>query len=98
KNYVNSLTQEFASELNDVSRQAAIESVYTRVTGISGRPLTDGYHFGQTIINDFGRPFQQGFNNVTGASAYVTAGPFSAYVRGEYQYAPSGPALPSSAT
>src|SRR6266851_5388094 len=43
-----------------------VESLYSRVTGISGKPLTDGYHFGQTIINDYGRPYQEGFNSVDG--------------------------------
>jgi hypothetical protein len=76
---------------------AQAESVYTRVTGISGQPLTDGYHFGQTIINDFGRPYQEGFNNVTGVSGSATAGPVVFYLRGEYQHAPSAPALPLTA-
>jgi hypothetical protein len=76
---------------------AQVESIYTRVTGISGAPLTDGFHFGQTIINDYGRPYQNGFNNVTGISARATAGPLVFYFRGEYQHAPSGPALSAEA-
>lgn len=75
---------------------AQLESIYTRVTGISGIPLTDGFHFGQTIINDYGRPYQQGFNAVSGFSARAEAGPLAFYVRGEYQHAPSAPA-PSAA-
>ena len=75
----------------------SIDSVYTRVTGISGAPLTDGYHFGQTIVNDFGRPYQEGFNAVTGFTAHAVAGPLAFFVRGEYQHAPSGSALPDSA-
>lgn len=76
-----------------------LESVYTRFTGISGKPLADGYQydFGQTIINDFGRPYEEGFNNVTGFSGWATEGTFTAYVRGEFQYAPSAPALTASA-
>jgi hypothetical protein len=66
-----------------------LESIYTRMTGISGSPLTDGYHFGQTIINDYGRPYGEGFNNVTGTSANAEAGPLSFYVRSEYQHAPA---------
>jgi hypothetical protein len=76
---------------------AQIESVYTRVTEISGPPLTDGYDFAQTIINDYGRPYQSGFNNVTGVSARATAGPLVFYVRAEYQHAPSAAALSASA-
>src|SRR5947207_6533099 len=44
------------------------------MTGISEEPLTDGNHFGQTVINDFGRPYQEGFNSVDGISAWTTAG------------------------
>lgn len=58
---------------------------------ISGPPLTDGYHFGQTLYNDFGRPFQQGFNSVDGFSGWATAGRWVVYARGEFQHAPSGP-------
>ena len=60
---------------------------------ISGPPLTDSYHFGQTIINNYGRPYQQGFNSYDGFSAYATEGRFTLYVRGEYQHAPSAPAF-----
>jgi membrane-associated phospholipid phosphatase len=74
-----------------------VESVYTRVENISGAPLTDGYHFGQTEINDFGRPYGQGWNSVTGISTYATSGRWVGYVRGELQTAPSIPALPVSA-
>src|SRR6266705_4512502 len=46
-----------------------VDSVYARVTHISGKPLTDGYHFGQTIIYDYGRPYQEGVNSADGFSA-----------------------------
>ncbi|HXY08591.1 MAG TPA: capsule assembly Wzi family protein [Terriglobales bacterium] len=72
----------------------SLDSIYTRMTGISGPPLTDGYHFGQTIINDYGRPYGEGFNNVTGMSAHAEAGPWSFYVRSEYQHASAIPAYP----
>jgi hypothetical protein len=66
-----------------------IESAYTRVRGISGTPLRDSFHLGSTIVNDYGRPFEGGFNEYTGASGFVTAGRFALYVRGEFQGAPS---------
>ncbi len=66
-----------------------IESVYTVVRGISGTPLDDSFHLGQTVVNDYGRPIQNGFNNYTGASGYVGAGRFLVYARGEFQGAPS---------
>jgi hypothetical protein len=74
-----------------------MEQAYTRGTVISGKPLTDGYHFAQTIVNDFGRPEQEGFNGISGMSGWASAGPFAIYVRGEYQYSPSARALPLSA-
>src|SRR5881396_4332845 len=50
-----------------------VESVYARVAGISGKPLTDGYHFGQTIINDYSRPYQEGVNSADGFSAWTSS-------------------------
>jgi hypothetical protein len=75
----------------------SLDSIYTRMTGISGPPLRDGYHFGQTIINDYGRPYGEGFNNITGLSGHAVAGPLSFDVRAEYQHAPALPgyALPT---
>ncbi len=98
---IRSLEQEFANDLRLLggarNRSLELESVYTRITGISGQPLTDGYHFGQTIINDYGRPYGEGFNNVTGISGWVSSGPFTAYLRGEYQHAPASSELPLAA-
>jgi len=65
-----------------------LESVYSRTSFISGTPLRDSYHFGQSITDDYGRPYDKGFNNYTGFSGSATAGPVFAYFRGEYQYAP----------
>ena len=44
-----------------------LQSAYTRLMGIGGSTLNDSYHLGQTISNDYGRPYQPGFNNITGA-------------------------------
>lgn len=74
-----------------------LESVYSNVTAISGRPLNDSDHFGQTIYDNFGRPYQQGFNTYDGFSASATAGRFVVYLRGEFQSAPAGPAYPLGA-
>jgi membrane-associated phospholipid phosphatase len=70
-----------------------LESIYSRTEHISGMPLTDGYTFAQTQINDFGRPYGEGWSTVNGFSAYTTRGPWVAYVRGEVQSAPSIPAF-----
>src|SRR5450631_927370 len=70
---------------------ARLDTVYTRLLGLTGTPLNDSFHAGQTYINDYGRPNQEGFNNITGFSATSEgAGRFSLYFRGEYQHAPSG--------
>ena len=87
------LSKEFGEEtarLNGAANVGAVvESVYGRATNISGPPLRDGYHFGQTIVNDFGRPFGEGTSSVFGASVRGTLGPLAFYARGEYQAAPS---------
>ncbi len=69
--------------------RAEFESVYTLMRGISGTPLRDSFHLGQTIVDDYGRPYEGGFNNYTGFSARAEAGRFSLYFRGEIQHAPS---------
>jgi membrane-associated phospholipid phosphatase len=98
---VDRLQREFATELNlgrsTDNRAIRLETLYDRFMHISGQPLADSYHFGQTVINDFGRPYQAGFNNVTGFTARAETGRFSFFVRGEYQHAPGAPAYPLSA-
>jgi len=96
------LEKEFQNEFSVLDGEGQqqslqLESLYADVTGISGRPLNDSYHFGQTIINNFGRPYQQGFNTYDGISGYGTAGRYTVYIRGEFQAAPSGPAYPLAA-
>ena len=68
---------------------AHVESVYTVARGISGTPLRDSYHLGSTVINDYGRPYENGINNYSGASGYAAAGRFVVYARGEFEAAPS---------
>ena len=95
------LSQEFAEEAAKLEGppnwDIALDSVYTRVTSISGTPLRDSFHFGQTLVNDFGRPYAEGGNLISGLSARATAGPFAFYARGEYQQAGSSPLYNSSA-
>jgi hypothetical protein len=95
------LQKEFQPELDTLAngglqRIIRLESFYARLTAISGQPLNDSYHFGQTIINNYGRPYQRGFNSYDGFSAYAVAGRFTIYSRGEFQHAPSAPANPLS--
>lgn len=95
------LTTEFAPEIarwnGTENLDASLDSIYTRFTGISGVPLRDSLHFGQTLINDYGRPYAEGFNDVTGLSGHTVIGPLAFYVRGEYQHTPIGAALSSEA-
>ena len=65
-----------------------VDSVYSRLEGITGNPLRDGFNVGATIVNDYGRPYAAGFNNYSGVSTRAEAGRFSFYFRGEYQHAP----------
>ncbi len=95
-----SLEREFQRDIDALDggsrRSIRLETLYTDVTGINGSPLNDSYHFGQTIINNYGRPYQEGFNTYDGFSGYGTAGRFTIYIRGEYQHAPSASAYPLS--
>jgi hypothetical protein len=96
------LAEEFSDETRRLDGAtnvgATVDSVYTRSTVISGTPLRDGYHFGQTIINDYGRPYGEGFNNVSGVTAHAVAGPLSISIQGEYQHAPGAPSENSPQT
>jgi len=80
-----------SSPLNGGLRRTTWGSIcYARVTGISGKPLTDGYHFAKTIVNDYGRlPAGANFSVVFPASSAI--GPLGFYVRGEFEHAPSAP-------
>ena len=93
KEIYSALSRELAPDLEIPIDQhlghSEIESVYTRMLGISGRPLRDSWHVGQSIVNDYGRPYSEGFNNITGVSARTTLGRYSGYIRGEYQHAPA---------
>jgi len=95
------LANEFRNEIARIEGApnlgATLESLYTRSTVISGTPLRDGFHFGQTLVNDDGRPYGEGFNNVSGVTARAVAGPIAFYIRGEYQHAASVPSEPTAA-
>ena len=71
---------------------ASIDSIYSRLEGIAGSPLNDSFHFGQTLVNDYGRPYQEGTNTITGFTAHAADGRFSFAIRGELQQAHAAPA------
>lgn len=88
------LQTEFAPELrHETEPRAQIESLYFRSMSISGPPLTDGFHFGQTITDDYGRPYGEGWNGVGGVEASANAGPLVFYLRGEVQRGASTPGV-----
>jgi len=74
------------------------DSAYTRLGGIAGTPLRDSFHLGLTIVNDYGRPYEEGFNPISGFSTRSEAGRFALYFRGEYQHAPGAPGYSQSLT
>ena len=94
------LSREFAPETGRLDGAAnlgfSLDSVYLRTTEIAGPPLTDGYHFAETLINDYGRPYGRGFNAVSGIAGHADAGMFSFSFQGEYQHAPGVPSYSST--
>ena len=92
---IKQLREEFVED-GLVNQSFSIDSVYTGYTNIAGAPLRDSYHFGDTIWNDFGRPFDQGSNVYSGASVSAVYGRFFWYAQGEYEHAPGRGALTSA--
>jgi hypothetical protein len=90
------LAVEFGAEAGQTNPQAKLYDAYTRNMYIKGRPINDSFHFGQTLINDYGRPYQEGFNALDGFTAWAEGYHFSLDVRGEYQHAPGRGAYPES--
>ena len=83
------LREEMSNRCDVNKGTAKFESTYTALRGIGGTPLRDSFHFGSTIVNDFGRPYSDGLNSYSAVSGYVSAGRFVLYARPEVQFAPS---------
>lgn len=64
-----------------------MENGYVSIRQNSGPVLRDSFHLGQSYINDYGRPYGEGFNTYDGFSSLSEYGPFSLHLRGEYQHA-----------
>jgi hypothetical protein len=45
------------------------------------------------VVNDFGRPYERGFNSVSGISVRGSRGRWAFFLRGEFQEAPGAPAI-----
>jgi hypothetical protein len=94
------LGREFAiGETGDqvLKNKIALESGYLRLMGIKGATLTDAFHFGQTVVNDFGRENREGPNLVTGGSAFIQLSRLIIHGRAEFEAAPTGRRLADSA-
>jgi len=87
------LASEFGADSEADARsqkfRAGLDSIYFRSTGISGPALGDGYHFGQTVVNDYGRPYSEGFNSIAGFASHAQLGPLTFFVHGETQHSPA---------
>ena len=71
-----------------------VDRLYTRQQYMSGTPVNDSYHLGQTLVNDDGRPYEGGYNQYTGFQAHAQYVRFALDVRGEVQHAPGRAAYP----
>ena len=74
----------------------SIDQIYARTQNLSGTPLNDSYHFGQTINDYFGRRYGSGWQQIAGVQGRAQYGRFSFFLRGEYQHSPSIPGYPAS--
>jgi hypothetical protein len=81
------LRTEFGRD-HDSTEVVELESLYGRYLAVAGKPLIDGYNFGQTVINDYGRPVAEGNNAIGGFSTQAVSGRVSFYTRGEFQHSP----------
>ncbi len=81
---------------NRSNAHAELDRLYARAAYIGGRPLNDSSHFGSTLINDYGRAYEGGFNGLAGFSARAENVRLSMKVRGEFQHAPGRAAYPLS--
>ena len=93
------LREEFGRD-SESTRYLELGSVYARQLEIAGRPLIDGYNFGQTIVNDSGRPVSEGDNVDAGFTAEAVDGRVSFYTQSEIQHSspfssPAGELKPS---
>ncbi len=89
------LLRELREEISEGNANAGISVLECSLCTLDswvfqGRTLRDSYHLGQTINNDYGRPYEPGFQQYHGILHAEREGAFSLYVRGEYQHAPAG--------
>ncbi len=96
QNLLSALRTEFRreEELQDgVANDGTIglDEIYSRTQYVDRTPVNDSFHFGQTIVDDFGRPYGFGWQQIAGFAGRAEKGGFSLYVRGEFQHSPPAP-------
>jgi hypothetical protein len=80
----------------EANLHAELDRAYTRQQYMSGDPVNDSYHFGQTLINDYGRPYQGGYETYVGFQGRAEYARLALDVRGEIQHAPGAPGYSST--
>ena len=95
RNEAERLLPELEHELKEPDGQATavLDEVYVREGTIVGPALTDGYHFGQTWWNDYGRPLGRGASTIAGYRLRIQSGRFFFASRQEAQSDPGLPAV-----
>ena len=84
---------EYELQEPDGRSAAVLESAYMRYGSIMGPALSDGFHFGQTWVNDYGRPLGRGGSYIAGYSGRLVSGRLFLYDRQEVQTDPGLPAI-----
>ena len=84
---------EYELQEPDGTASAVLESAYMRYGSILGSAVTDSFHYGQTWVNDYGRPLGRGGSYIAGYSGRLHAGRFFLYDRQELQTDPGLPAV-----
>jgi hypothetical protein len=89
------LLPELEHELEEPNGQATavLDDVYLREGAIVGPALADGFHFGQTWWNDYGRPLGRGTSTIAGYRLRVQSGRIFLATRQEFQSDPGLPAV-----
>ena len=89
------LLPQLQRELDDTGtdRAATLEAAYAREGTIAGPALNDGFHFGQTWWNDYGRPLQRGSSAVAGFELRAHYKRYFLFDRQELQQSPTVPAV-----
>jgi len=79
------LREEFPDDSPSVFR---VDELYLRSSQIFGTPLTNGFDYGQTVVNDFGRPNREGQNFIAGVQMHAVSRYLVGSARVEFQRAP----------